>query len=124
MIKIKHKGSFKHLESFLKRAKERRYLEGLAVYGQAGVDALVQATPVDTGETSMSWSYSIEQFDKGYRIVWSNSNTNNGQNIAVLLQYGHGTGTGGYVQGIDYINPAMRSIFEQIAERAWKEVTS
>lgn len=124
MIKVKHKGGFEKLEGFLTRARTRRYLEGLEKFGQAGVDALAEATPMDSGETAASWYYVIEPIEKGYRIVWKNSNVNDGRVIAVLLQYGHATGTGGWVEGTDYINPAMQSIFKQIAENAWREVTS
>lgn len=124
MIRFKHKGDFKHTESFFKKVRERSYLNTLKKYGQAGVDALASATPKDSGATAAAWSYEIVQTDGGYSIYWSNSNTNNGVNIAVILQYGHGTGTGGYVRGIDYINPAIRPIFDQIADDAWKEVTS
>ncbi|HNX63451.1 MAG TPA: HK97 gp10 family phage protein [Candidatus Limiplasma sp.] len=96
----------------------------LTLYGQAGVEALSAATPKDSGETAGSWSYEIVQKPTGVAIVWSNSNMNDGANIAVLLQYGHGTRNGGYVQGVDYINPALKPIFERIANEAWKEVTS
>lgn len=122
MIKVKHKGSFENLERFFRRSKEKRYLEGLDKFGQAGVDALALNTPIDSGTTAISWSYQIEKTEKGYRIAWYNSNVNDGAVVAILLQYGHATGTGGYVQGTDYINPAMHSIFEQIAENAWREV--
>lgn len=124
MIRFKHKGDFKHTEHFFKKVRERSYLNALKRYGQAGVKALSSATPVESGATAAAWSYEITQTNGGYSIFWTNSNINNGVNIAVILQYGHGTGTGGYVQGIDYINPAIRPIFEQIADEAWKEVTS
>ena len=88
-----------------------------------GADALANATPIDTGLTASSWSYEIVEDDGGATIYWKNSNVVKGVSIAVILQYGHGTGTGGYVEGIDYINPALRSIFEGIADDAWKEVT-
>ncbi len=81
-------------------------------------------TPAETGKTAASWGYEIVQTRNGYSIFWTNSNINNGVNIALILQYGHGTGTGGYVQGIDYVNPAIRPIFESMANEAWKEVTS
>lgn len=120
---LKSHGSFKNLEKFLKRMREKKYLSGLEKFGEAGVNALSMATPIDSGETATSWSYQIEEIPDGYRISWHNSNVNEGEVIAILLQYGHGTGTGGYVEGIDYINPAMRDIFNQIAEDAWREVT-
>lgn len=93
-------------------------------YGQEGVSALSSATPTDTGTTANSWSYEVSSNGDTHTIYWSNSNTNKGVNIAVILQYGHGTGTGGYVAGRDYINPAMRPIFDRIAEEAWKEVVN
>lgn len=124
MIRFKHKGDFKHTEHFFKVVTERSYLRTLEKYGQAGVEALASATPVDTGKTASSWSYEIVQTSGGFSIFWHNSNVNKGVNIAVILQYGHGTGTGGYVSGVDYINPAIRPIFENIADSAWKEITS
>ena len=93
-------------------------------YGRKGVEALAAATPKETGRTAECWDYRIEDTGTGYSIVWTNSNINDGVMIAMLLQYGHGTGTGGWVEGIDYINPAIRSIFTQMADEAWKEVTS
>ena len=122
-IRTKSRGSFKNFEEFFRRVRDRKYLEGLNKFGEAGVSALANATPIDSGETALSWGYHIEEIPNGYKIVWTNSHVNDGQVIAVLLQYGHGTGTGGYVQGLDYINPAMHGIFEQIAEDAWREVT-
>ena len=93
------------------------------MYGQRGVNALAAATPKDTGLTAASWYYEVERTDNDLAIYWKNSNTNNGVNIAVILQYGHGTNGGGYVRGIDYINPALRPIFEEIANDVWEEVT-
>lgn len=124
MIRFKHNGNFAHTEHFFKKASERSYLRVLEKYGRAGVEALASATPVDSGKTASEWSYEIEQKNGKYTIYWTNSNINDGVNIAVILQYGHGTGTGGYVTGIDYINPAIRPIFDEIANNAWKEVTS
>lgn len=95
---------------------------GLDKFGQKGVAALQAATPKDTGKTADSWTYDIVQSGDRVSIVWSNTNVNDGVNIAVILQYGHGTGNGGYVEGIDYINPAMRSIFQNIADEAWREM--
>ena len=92
-------------------------------YAQLGVEALREATPIDTGETANSWDYDLKVTKNEAQITWTNSNTNKGENIAILIQYGHGTGTGGYVMGQDYINPAMRSVFEKIIEEIWKEVT-
>lgn len=124
MIRFKQKGNFKNTERFFKKVQERSYLNTLKKYGQAGVEALASATPIESGETAAAWGYEIVRTDGGYSIYWTNSNINKGVNIAVILQYGHGTGTGGYVHGIDYINPAIRPIFNQIADEAWKEVTS
>lgn len=93
-------------------------------YGRLGVEYLSSNTPKRSGKTAASWDYDIEERNGDYTIVWTNSNTNQQVNIALILQYGHGTGTGGYVRGIDYINPAMKPIFDNIADDAWKEVTS
>lgn len=123
MIRFKHHGDFRHTEAFFSRIRRRSYIDILQKYGQAGVEALAASTPKDTGETASSWSYEIVQTRNGYSIFWNNSNVNQGVNIALILQYGHGTGTGGYVRGIDYINPAIRPIFDEIANAAWKEVT-
>lgn len=117
------KGDYSRVNRYLEKAQNVFKLGLLDKYGQAGVDALALATPKDSGQTSQSWIYNIERTDEGTKLVWSNTNEHSGVNIAVILQYGHGTGTGGYVTGIDYINPAMRPIFEKIASDAWKEVT-
>jgi len=92
-------------------------------YGQMGVDALARSTPIDSGLTKAKWSYSVDQSRGKHSITWYNSNVEDGAVIAILLQYGHGTGTGGYVQGRDYINPAIRPLFDRIADEVWKEVT-
>lgn len=123
MIRIHQKGSFQNVEKLfanVKRASPRQILDN---YGRAGVQALAAATPVDTGLTAASWYYEIVKTPEGWTIYWSNSNVQRGINIALILQHGHATGTGGYVHGIDYINPALAPIFEQIADAAWKEVT-
>ena len=122
MITFKHRGSFKNTETFFKKLLKRDFLSNLDKYGKMGVEALSAATPRDTGKTADSWDYSIEESKNGVKIVWTNSNVNKGVNIALLLQYGHGTRNGGYVMGRDYINPAMQPIFEQILESAWGEV--
>lgn len=96
----------------------------LSKYGEMGVLALSRATPKDSGETARSWSYEIEKTGSGYKLVWKNSHVNKGVPIAIILQYGHGTRNGGYVQGRDYINPALRPIFDGIAADSWKEMTS
>ena len=122
MLRLKSSGSFRHSETWLGRLLKRDYLSRLGEFGRRGVDELSRATPRDTGKTAESWTYEIVQEDGKSSIYWKNSNEKNGINIAVILQYGHGTGTGGYVQGIDYINPALQPIFQQIADEAWKEV--
>lgn len=123
VIKITHKGNFNNLEKFLNKVQGAGYLNILDRYGQEGVAALSSATPVDSGKTAASWTYEIERDSEHTTISWSNTNVNNGVNIALILQYGHGTGTGGYVQGRDFINPAIQPIFDRMAEEAWKEVT-
>lgn len=96
----------------------------LRKYGRIGVEALSSATPVDTGKTANSWHYRIEEEGRHkVSIIWTNSNTNKGVNIALILQYGHGTRQGGYVKGIDYINPAMKPVFDAISNKAWEEVS-
>lgn len=123
MIKFKHKGSFKHAEKFLENAKRREYLKKLDYFGREGVIALSAFTPVRSGSTAESWDYEIVHSGGTFTIYWTNSNINDGVPIAVILQYGHGTGTGGYVQGIDYINPALKDTFKHIADAAWEELT-
>lgn len=117
-------GGFTKTERFLNRMKRREYLNVLDEFGRDGVQALRNATPVDSGATAEAWDYEIKRTRNYTKIVWTNSNINDGVPIAVILQYGHGTGTGGYVQGRDYINPAIRPVFDKIAEKAWKVVTS
>lgn len=122
MITFRQKGDFSKLTRFLERAKEAVRLGELDRYGRAGVAALASATPRDSGETARSWYYEIVRTKGSVTISFRNSNIQNGVPIAIILQYGHGTGTGGWVQGIDYINPAIRPIFNQIAKDAWREV--
>ena len=125
MITISQKGDFSNLSNFFERAKAALRISCLDKYGRLGVDALSAATPVDTGTTAASWSYEIERGDnnESVSIIFSNSNlTSMGTPVAILLQYGHGTGGEGYVRGIDYINPALKAIFQEIADEAWKEV--
>lgn len=117
-------GGFTKTERFLNRMKRHEYLNVLDEFGRDGVQALRNATPVDSGATAEAWDYEIKRTRNYTEIVWTNSNINDGVPIAVILQYGHGTGTGGYVQGRDYINPAIRPVFDKIAEKAWKVVTS
>lgn len=121
-IEFSHKGDFKKTSQFLKEVKKLGIDDVLNSYGQKGVEALAAATPTDTGKTAASWSYSIEKTKDGITLSWNNSNVNKGVPIAVILQYGHATGTGGWVEGGDYINPALRPIFQQIADDAWEEI--
>ena len=126
MMQFIHKGDFKKIEAFL--ANGLKFKPALRAilnrYGQKGVDALREWTPKDTGKTADSWSYTIEEESNGtMKISWHNSNLGNDwAPIAILLQYGHATGNGGYVEGRDYINPAIDSIFHRMADEAWKEV--
>lgn len=123
MIVIKHKGNFNNTEKFLKRASNLDLKRILDKYGQEGVNALVSATPVDSGVTANSWNYRINTSKDSFTLSWINTNVVNGVPIAIVLQYGHATKNGGYIQGRDYINPAIQPIFDKIAEEAWKEVT-
>lgn len=116
-------GSFSKTEKFLQRIISGNIYRALEPLGARGTAALKGATPVDSGETAGSWSHSVRVSGAGAEIVWTNSHVNGGVNIAIILQYGHGTGTGGYVAGRDYINPAIRPIFDQIADAVWREVT-
>lgn len=122
MVTISCVPKFKKTDSYLEKLKEVFHSGLLDKYGQMGIDALKDATPKDTGKTSESWIYEIKRNSNSLSIVWKNTNIVDGVPIAVILQYGHGTRNGGYVKGIDYINPAMAPIFEEIAEEAWKEV--
>lgn len=122
MVTIKCVPKFKKTDSYLERLKEVFKSGLLDKYGKMGVDALRDATPKDTGLTSESWVYDIARVNHTITITWRNTNLNNGVPVAVLIQYGHATRNGGFVQGIDYVNPAMAPVFQQIAEEAWKEV--
>lgn len=122
IIVFRQKGNFRNSETFLRKASRLNINQILERYAKEGVEALREATPKNTGTTASSWYYKIERSNDRIAIVWSNSNIVNGVPIAVILQYGHGTRNGGYVEGIDYINPAMKPIFDRIAERAWGEV--
>lgn len=123
MISFRHKGDFSKLTSFLERAKDFVNISDLDKYGEEGVAALSSVTPVDTGLTASSWYYKTEHKPGSVSISFHNSNIQNGVPIAVILQYGHGTNNGGWVQGRDYINPAIQPIFDKIVNNAWKEVT-
>nr|DAL73464.1 MAG TPA: type I neck protein [Caudoviricetes sp.] len=123
LITFRQKGDFSKASRYLERLKEAAKLGVLDKYGREGVAALASATPTETGLTASSWTYEIERKGSSVSIVYKNSNINKGVPIAVILQYGHGTGTGGWVQGRDYINPAIQPVFDRIADEAWKEVT-
>ena len=122
MINFRQTGDWSKTTNFMKRLKQRKYLSFLDKYGQRGVDALSSATPVDTGKTANSWSYEIRNNDKKVSIVFKNSNIVNGVPIAIILQYGHATRNGGWVEGRDYINPAVQPLFDEMVKKAWEEV--
>lgn len=124
MISVRSKGNFSKTEKFLKKSFGRDYRSVLEKYAKQGVAALASATPVESGETASSWDYEIIQNESSLSVIWTNSHVEKGVNIAVILQYGHATRTGGWVEGRDYINPALRPIFDEMAKAAWKEVTS
>lgn len=123
MITFRQKGDFTRLTRYLERVKEVVHLGDLDRYGREGVSALASVTPVESGLTASSWYYTIERGNGTISINFHNSNIQNGVPIAIILQYGHGTGTGGWVQGRDYINPAIQPLFDKIATDAWREVT-
>ena len=123
MISFRQKGDFSKLTSFLERAKNIVKAGDLDKYGREGVAALASATPVESGLTANSWYYKIKRQNGSISINFYNSNINEGVPIAIILQYGHGTGTGGWVEGRDYINPVIQPLFDKIADDAWKEVT-
>lgn len=124
MIQITTKGDFHNIEHFLDAMKKKDHMKVLNEYGRLGVAVLENATPKRTGTTAASWSYEITSNSIEDSITWTNSNENKGVNIAIILQYGHGTRNGGFVQGRDYINPALRDTFDKLAEEVWKGVTS
>lgn len=123
MITFESKGSFRNTENFLNRMKDGQIFSALNKYGQEGVNALRDATPIDTSETANSWYYEVIRKSGQYSIVFRNRHIEDGVPIAVIIQYGHGTRTGGYVQGRDYINPVIRPLFDRIADDIWKAVT-
>ena len=124
IVSFRKSGDFKNTEKFMMGVSKRLYLRHLEKYAIKGLNALQSATPVDTGLTRDSWGYEITFSDRSVNITWTNSNVVDGVPIAIILQYGHATGTGGYVQGRDYINPAIQPIFDEMAEDIWKEVKS
>lgn len=122
MVVIKQKGSFNKTRNFLDRVQRLNYKSILEKYAKEGVEALSSATPVDSGLTASSWGYEIDYDKFGFSISWTNTNVVDGVPIAIILQYGHGTRNGGYVQGVDYINPAIKPIFDKIQDKLWEEV--
>ncbi len=124
MISFRQKGDFSKLNRYFEKLKEAAKIGVLDKYGRAGVEALSSATPTRTGVTAASWSYKINRKNGSVSLDFYNSNVNKGVPIAIIVQYGHGTGTGGWVEGIDYINPAIQPLFKKLADDAWKEVTS
>lgn len=123
MITFRHKGDFNRTRFYLDRVKSLFGLGYFDAYGKAGVDALAAATPIDTGKTASSWSYETSYTKRGVRLTFNNSNIQNGVPIAIILQYGHGTRQGGYVEGRDYINPAVQPLFDKMSNEMWEEVT-
>jgi len=121
-ITFKHVGGFQHIENFLTRMLKNDLYTALETYGQQGVDALSRVTPSDSGNTAQSWGYVITSEDGIFSIQWTNDEMAGGIPLVILLQYGHATGTGGYVRGYDFINPAIQPIFDDIADSVWKEV--
>ena len=124
MINFQHSGNFNNITRFLERMSKQDAMSILNKYGKRGVELLRTATPIDTGKTADSWGYEAVRENGRYKIYWSNSNIQNGVPIAIILQYGHATRNGGYVEGIDYINPALEEVFTSMAEELWKEVVS
>lgn len=124
MFSLTTSGSFKKTESRLKRLQTRKFSNILNKYGKEGVAALAKATPLDSGETSASWGYKVETSRSGFSITWTNNHMAGKTPVVILLQYGHGTGTGGYIAGRDFINPAIKPVFDRIAQDVWKAVTS
>lgn len=122
-VGVKHKGDWEKTAKYLKQAKKLSPMEILEKYGEIGVQALFDATPKDTGLTAASWYYKIDKTNDGYVISWNNSNVNNYVNIALILQYGHATRAGTYVCGVDYINPAMKEVFDKLSIEIWREVS-
>lgn len=123
LVVMKQSGSLKNFEGFLYKNRKQRLYQLLNEYGKQGVELLRDATPVDTGKTAAGWDYEIEVNSQGASLYWVNNNVNEGVPIAILIQYGHATQNGSYVQGVDYINPALRPLFESMATKLWKEVS-
>jgi hypothetical protein len=123
IITYRHKGDLKKTDTFLRKLLKQDLASILHRYGQLGVEALSKATPVDTGKTAASWGYTVEIGNGTAKLTWTNSNSNKGVPIALLIQYGHGTPTGGYVPGRNYIKPAIQPILDELTNALWKEVS-
>ena len=123
MLSVQSSGSWKNTRAFLKHIADGKMFSDLDRYGRMGVDALSKATPMESGLTAHSWDYEVLRGKNASGVQWFNTNVHSGAPVAILLQYGHGTGTGGYVAGKDYINPAIQPIFDKIADDVWKKVT-
>lgn len=123
MIRVKHHGNFNNIERFFNRVLKRDYRNIIADYAQIGLQALREATPVDTGKTADSWDYTIEDGDGITTLTYTNSCVENGACVAILLIYGHGTRNGGYVEGNDFVTPALEPVFRDLADTMWREVT-
>lgn len=124
MMSVETSGDFRNLDRFLNRMSKQTSLAILRSIGQRGLEALKAATPVRTGLTANAWYVEVRYAKGAYNVIWHNSNSPDGIPVAILIQYGHGTGTGGYVQGIDYINPAIQPLFAALANEIWMEVKS
>lgn len=124
MISVSSSGSFKKTTEFLEFMRSEKPYSNLDTYGRTGTSALARATPKETGETSALWSHHVTHGGGKHSVEWSNANNEYGVNVAILIQYGHGTGTGGYVPGVDYINPTMRPIMDRAVSDVWKQVTN
>ena len=123
MITFKHRGDFKNTEKFFSKVKSANFKQVLKTYAEIGLSALREATPIDSGLTADSWGYDIRVTRFGYSIQWTNSNVVNNLSIAILIQYGHGTQNGAFISGRDFINPALKPVFDDIANKLWREVT-
>lgn len=124
IVKITQKGNFDNTNKFLKTDRDKLIRIILEEYAVLGLHELVLATPVDTGKTANSWDYNISKNNKGWQVTWTNSNINEGLQVVMLIRFGHGTRSGGYVPPNDFVTPAMRPIFESLADEAWREVTN
>ena len=124
MINVKVTGSWDRIARYLEGIKQKKYIEIVQKYGEKGIEVLSKATPVDTGKTASMWRYTVKPNKNGIVIEFHNDNVNNHVNIAMILNYGHGTGTGGWVAGREYINPAIQPVFDELVEELWKEVKS